>query len=117
MVRHTRGTRGQAFPAHTSCSNAGVIPEQMSPGFHWFLLAPRQLERERGKRSLPRDLHQLKSVVIVGSRIEKHGKHPGNAHWEPVIHSNMREELSIKPLESLGGFCGFFWFAFEANQP
>lgn len=32
-----------------------VIPEQMSPGFHWFLLAPRQLERER-EASLPEDL-------------------------------------------------------------
>lgn len=75
-----------------------VIPEQRSPGFHWFLLAPRQLERERGKISLPKDLHWLKPVLTVGSRIEKctashcTGSIQGmNTHWEPVIHSNVRE--------------------------
>lgn len=72
MVRHTRGTRGGVFPAQTSCSKAGgVIPEQMSPGFHWFLLVPGELERERGKVSLPKDPHGLKRVLIVGSRIER----------------------------------------------
>lgn len=62
---------GRGVPrTHLLQQGGTVVPEQRSPGFHWFLLAPRQLERERGKTSLSKDLHGLKRVLAVGSGVK-----------------------------------------------
>lgn len=57
VLRHSRGTWGGAFPAHTSCSNAreSYLSRRVLDFVGFF----RHLDswKEKEKTSLPKDLH------------------------------------------------------------